>query len=332
VVLDGVVRQPGEGPGLPRSAGGRVTTLELPLRAPGGEPVDLWRTLVSHGFAELSPTVLDEDARTLAFTVRVPGGRPRRVRISEGTRGRARVDVLGPRPGPSVARAALGGAAHVLRLDQDLSRFYALASADPDLAWAASGAGRMLRSPTVFEDVVKTVCTTNCAWSATVRMVDALVTHLGEPAIGGDGPRTNAFPTPAAMASAPESFYREVVRAGYRGAYLIGLAGAVVEGELDLEAFATASPEELSDLELETALLALPGVGPYAAAHIMMTLGRHSRLILDSWTRPKYARLLGRQKLVPDPTIERRFRRYGEFAGLAFWLFVTRDWVDGGAG
>jgi hypothetical protein len=36
--------------------------------------------------------------------------------------------------------------------------------------------------------------------------------------------------------------------------------------------------------------------------------------------------------LVPDRTIERRFRRYKEHAGLAFWLFVTRDWFDDGAG
>jgi 3-methyladenine DNA glycosylase/8-oxoguanine DNA glycosylase len=307
-----------------------TTNLELALRAPGGEPVDLWRTLVSHGFAGLSPTVVDEEDRSLSFTVRVPGGRPRRVRISGAGRRRARVDVLGPRPGPKVVRAVLDGARHILRLDQDLSPFYLLARADPDLAWATTGAGRMLRSPTVFEDVVKTVCTTNCAWSATVRMVDALVTHLGDASVGGEGPLTNAFPTPDAMAGAPESFYREVVRAGYRGAYLIGLSRAVAEGELDLEGFATVTPQELSDVELEAALLALPGVGPYAAAHIMMTLGRHSRLILDSWTRPTYARLLGRTKPVADRLIEKRFRRYGDFAGLAFWLFVTRDWVDDG--
>jgi len=308
-----------------------MTTLELDLRAPGGEPVDLWRTLVSHGFAELAPTVLDEDARTLSFTVRVPGGRPRRVRISGAARRRARVDVLGPKPGPKVVDAVLDGTRHILRLDQDLSPFYLLAANDPDLAWAAAGAGRMLRAPSVFEDVVKTVCTTNCAWSATVRMVNALVAHLGDPAVGGDGPLTNAFPTPAAMAGVSESFYREVVRAGYRGAYLIGLARAEADGALDLERFATATPEELPDVELESALLALPGVGPYAAAHIMMTLGRHSRLILDSWTRPKYAKMLGRSKPVADRLIEKRFRRYGDFAGLAFWLFVTRDWVDDGS-
>jgi hypothetical protein len=28
-----------------------------------------------------------------------------------------------------------------------------------------------------------------------------------------------------------------------------------------------------------------------------------------------------------DGAIERRFKRYGPYAGLAFWLFLTRDWV-----
>ncbi len=59
----------------------------------------------------------------------------------------------------------------------------------------------------------------------------------------------------------------------------------------------------------------------------MMTLGRNSRLILDSWTRPTYARIAGKRRVPTDAAIERRFRGYGADAGLAFWLFVTRDWV-----
>jgi 3-methyladenine DNA glycosylase/8-oxoguanine DNA glycosylase len=301
-----------------------MTAIRLALRAPGGEPVDLWRTLISHGFAGLAPTSLDEVGRTLTLTIRVPRGRPRRIRISEGGRGHAKLDVLGPRPGPSVLRAAREAAAHVLRLDQDLSTFYVQAKGDPDLSWATAGAGRMLRSPTVFEDVVKTICTTNCTWSATQRMVGALVEHLGEASAGGYG---RAFPTAEAMAETPEAFYRDVARAGYRGTYLRALAASVAEGSLDLEALAAASPEELPDDELAKLLLGLPGVGPYAAAHIMMLIGRHSRLILDSWTRPKYARLNGGRN-ASDRQIERRFRRYGAYAGLAFWLFVTRDWVE----
>ena len=95
-------------------------------------------------------------------------------------------------------------------------------------------------------------------------------------------------------------------------------------GELDLEALAD---PELPDAEVERRLLALPGVGPYAAAHIMMTLGRYHRLILDSWTRPTYARMIGRRH-ISDREILRRFRRYGPWAGLAFWLVCTRDWID----
>ena len=305
-----------------------TTSLRLPLVGPHGEPVDLARTLTSHGFADLAPSSLDETANTLSLTIRVPGARPRRIRIEPGPSGsEAQVEVLGPAAGPRVRAAALAGAAHVLRLDHDLSTFYELIAGDPDLAWACRGAGRMLRSPTVFEDVVKTICTTNCAWGATVRMVNALVSSLGEPAIGGDGQLTNAFPTPPAMAAAPESFYRDVVRAGYRSPYLVELARRVDSGEADLEALAT-SDGSRSDDDLERMLLELPGIGPYAAAHVMMTLGRNSRLILDSWTRPKYARLTGRSKPVPDAVIARRFQRYGEQAGLAFWLFLTKDWVE----
>jgi N-glycosylase/DNA lyase len=299
--------------------------VELPLVAAGGEPVDLWRTLNSHGVADLPPSLIDEDARTLDVTLPAGRGRPRMVRVQQGRLGHARISASGPVPAPSQRDVLLAKVAHMLRLDEDLSDFYALAARDPELNWVTEGAGRMLRSPTVFEDVVKTIATTNCAWSATVRMVSALVEHLGEGAPGAPpGPYGRAFPSPTAMAEADERFYRDVVRAGYRGPYFRSLAASVAGGELDLEELA--GDADLTDEEVEAKLLELPGVGPYAAAHVMMLLGRYSRLILDSWTRPKFARLNG-GKAVKDPTIERRFRPYGRYAGLAFWLYLTRDWV-----
>jgi N-glycosylase/DNA lyase len=304
--------------------------IELPLVGAGGETVDLWRTLLSHGFAGLPPTHIDEVGRTLELTLRVPRGKPRRVRIRAGRRGYASIEVLGRAAVSARTRDALvRGTAHVLRLDQDLAPFYALVADDVELAWVVVGAGRMLRSPTVFEDVVKTICTTNCSWSMTTTMVTALVTQLGDASSGFERePLANAFPTPSAMAAQPESFYRTVVRAGYRAPYFRDLARRVDSGELDLESLGTTPRDELTDIELERFLRSLPGVGPYAAAHIMMTLGRNSRLILDSWTRPTYARILGRRTVPADRVIERRFRRYGDHAGLAFWLFVTRDWAD----
>lgn len=291
---------------------------ELALRGAGGEPVDLWRTVVSHGLASLPPHEIDEEARTLTCTLLV-GERARTVVVRAGRPGYAELEIPGRAPSRADTATLLGLVSHMLRLDADLSSFYALVAGDDDLAWTASGAGRMLRSPTVFEDVVKTICTTNCAWSGTVRMVGALVGELG-----ADDPATKrrAFPTPHAMAAAREAWYRDVARTGYRGAYLRTLAADVAAGRLDLEEL---DDPAVPDDEVADRLLDLPGVGPYAAAHVMLLIGRHSRLVLDSWTRPTYARLSG--KTASDRAIERRFRRYGEHAGLAFWLYLTRDWV-----
>ncbi len=293
----------------------------IALTGAGGEPVDLRRTVDGHGLTTLPPMSPDEDRCGFAVVLAVPPGRPLRVTVREA--GARAIRISAPADSARRRGAVEQGIHRLLRLDEDLSGFYTSVAEDPELAWAAAGAGRMMRSQTVFEDVVKTICTTNCAWSGTVRMVTGLVEALGERAVGGG----HGFPTPAAMAQAPDGFYVADVRAGYRGPYLRALASAVAEGRVDLEALAAAPREQLADDELEQRLLSLAGVGPYAAAHIMMLMGRHSRLILDSWTRPTYARLRGGRQT--DAQIQRRFRRYGDHAGLAFWLTLTRSWIAG---
>src|SRR3954453_17536297 len=85
---------------------------------------------------------------------------------------------------------------------------------------------------------VKTICTTNTAWSGTRKMAAALVDNLGVQAAGGG----RTFPTPEAMAEPGHDFYRDVVRAGYRGPYLRTLAADVAGGRIDLE--------ELNDRDL----------------------------------------------------------------------------------
>lgn len=302
--------------------------VEIPLRGAGGEPVDLMRTIRSHGLASLPPMRRDDERGTFEVTLCADGAGSRTILVSPAGPGLARATIAGLPTGREEEAALVAGVRHVLRLDEDLSPFYELATRDPELSWAAAGAGRMVRSSSVFEEVVKTICTTNCAWSATERMVGAIVEHLGERAPGApsSGPYGRAFPKPEAMAEAGENFYREVARAGYRGRYLLALSCSVAGGEVDLEVLGDAPPEELPDEELERRLLALPGVGPYAAAHIMTMLGRYSRLILDSWTRPTYARLSGRA--ATDAEILARFKPYGRYAGLAFWLYLTRGWVS----
>ncbi|MBV8074144.1 MAG: Fe-S cluster assembly protein HesB [Candidatus Eremiobacteraeota bacterium] len=294
--------------------------MTLPLVGAGGEPIDLRRTICSHGLIDLLPHRPAGDYRALETTLRFEDD-ARTVRIAEEPKGCLTIALAG-RSSAAMRAAALAAVRTMLALDDDLSGFYARVADDPQLAWAAKGAGRLMRSPTAFEDVIKTILTTNCAWSATIRMNRALVEGLGPQAPDG----THAFPSPHAMAAASPAFYRDEMRAGYRGPYLRALAERAASGELDLEALRDAPRDALDDESLEKQLRALPGVGPYAAAHIMMLFGRRHRLVLDSATRPKYARLNGRK--AKDATIVRRFARYGDDAGLAFWLFLTRDWLE----
>ncbi len=291
---------------------------EFRLRGAGGEPISFERTLHSHGLAALAPAQIVPASGDAGLSYR------RNLRTS----GRVVRATLRERSGWLVvetrekigkrAAADVGAAARrMFRLDDDLAPFYRGIAGDPRLAWAATGAGRILASPTVFEDVVKTICTTNCAWSGTVRMTRALA-ELG----GG------AFPDAATIAGAPAAWFRETARMGYRGPYVAEIARAVHRGSLDLEALLPTSGK--SDVEVEELLLDLPGVGPYAAAHVMMLLGRNRRLVLDSWTRPTYLRL-AKKRRARDSSIERAFSAHGAYAGLAFWLFLTREWLEDGA-
>jgi 3-methyladenine DNA glycosylase/8-oxoguanine DNA glycosylase len=283
---------------------------EFPLRGAGGEPISFARTVHSHGCARLPPASVQDEPLVYRRSFRLEG---RVVEVAMREVGGKLVAQANRRLGARSAQKARRLVARMFRLDDDLSPFYARIADDTRLAWAAQGAGRILASPTVFEDVVKTICTTNCTWSATIRMTQACV-ELG----GG------AFPEAALLAKTPAAWYRDVARMGYRGPYVMAIADDVAGGRLDLESLLPSARRP--DEEVEEALLALPGIGPYGAAHVMQLLGRHRHLVLDSWTRPKYRRLTG-MKQAADSTIRRAFVRYGEYAGLAFWLYLTRDWL-----
>jgi 3-methyladenine DNA glycosylase/8-oxoguanine DNA glycosylase len=109
--------------------------------------VDFARTIVSHGVAELPPNRVDLAGRVLETTL--PTRRSAQtVRITAEGKNLRIEGSADPRLTKNVA--------HMFRLDEDLSPFYVVIREDEELAWCVTGAGRMLRAPTVFEDVVKT--------------------------------------------------------------------------------------------------------------------------------------------------------------------------------
>ena len=223
------------------------------------------------------------------------------------------------------ASRVLRDARHILRLDDDLAPFYLATGAVAEFAWIGKqGAGRMLRSPTVFEDLVKMICTTNCSWSLTEKMVTGLVEGLGRES-DNDHKGRKSFPTPQAMASMPVKFYVDEVRAGYRAPYLKELADRVASGELNVETWLTS---DLSTADLVKQIKGVKGAGDYAAENLLKLLGRYDGLALDSWTRAKFFKVRNNGRKANDKKIERYYSRFKEWRGLALWCDVTQDWLD----
>lgn len=278
------------------------------------------RTAFSHGWTELPPFEIDPKTWTI-IRVLDAGIDPPMTVIMTDTKRAVKVSVarkIGKRAVASITRDVR----HMLRLDDDLSGFYKAMSADPDFNWIPlAGAGRLVRSPTVFEDLVKTICTTNCSWALTQKMVQGLVNNLGREA--EDGRRT--FPTPEAMAVMPVSFYRDEVRAGYRAPYLKELAERVASGSLDVEGWLKS---DLPTAELKREMKSVKGAGDYAAENLLKLVGRYDVLALDSWVRAKFARTRNKGRTTPDEKIARYYSRFDTWRGLALWCDMTKDWLD----
>ncbi len=297
-------------------------SIEIPLAPPAGFRLD--PTVRGHGWYDLPPFARAADG-TLTFlhTHRSATGAEEvfAAHVREEAPGALALAVeTAGEPRPEFLAAATAVASEVLGFAEDLAPFYALTDRDPRLGWVrAAGAGRLLRAPTVFEDLTKLLCTTNCTWSATRRMVGALVDHLGAP--GPNGGR--AFPTPARMAAEPESFYRDVVRAGYRARALRELAAQAAREPDALERLRRV---DWPSAHLRRALLALHGIGPYAAEQMLRLLGRYDFLALDSWCLAAFVRLHGRRRPPTRRAIERAYAPFGAYRGLAMWLDLTSDW------
>jgi N-glycosylase/DNA lyase len=282
---------------------------------------DFWSTVFSHGWSDLAPFQLDRDAKTLSRVFVLSSGR-----IVAGTlSGKVRSVSCTLSPTLHVsAKERVELTRHIrtiLRLDEDMSPFHREVRRHPAYRWIAhSRAGRLLRAPTMFEDAVKMICTTNCTWALTTYMVRALMERFG----ASEGTNV-AFPDPAALAGTTEEHLRKHCSTGYRSRAIHELAEKVAGGKLDVEGWRT-SPHTTSALFAE--MCAIRGIGPYTAGNLLKLVGRYEYLGLDSWVRKKWCSLHTRGRKASDRTIERYYAPYGTWRGLLIWLEVTRDWHD----
>ncbi|MBX3283339.1 MAG: Fe-S cluster assembly protein HesB [Acidobacteria bacterium] len=276
-------------------------------------------TLLSHGWYDLLPFELIGGNKIGLVLPRGKAGRSVVVTVSSASGGlKASVD------GAEADRdGIIRDIRHIFRLDEEFDGFYETIANCGAVEWAANEkAGRLLRGPNVFEDLVKTLCTTNCSWALTRIMVTNLVAELGEAAANGK----RAFPTAKALARKNEAFYREKIRAGYRAPYFVELAERVASGELDPESWLTS---DLSTADLKKEIKKVKGIGEYAADNLLKLLGRYDCLALDSWVRGGFFKKHNNGRKCSDKKIEKHYKKFGEWRGLAIWCDMTEDWFFG---
>ncbi|MFM9903405.1 MAG: hypothetical protein ACKVQJ_02410 [Pyrinomonadaceae bacterium] len=275
-------------------------------------------TIYSHGWCELLPFELDEVNWRLNYVFSDPGSGISVSAVISQEAERVRVDLDNSNVDPERVKKDVR---HILRLDEDLNAFYQKLDRHGGLEWVTEKrAGRLLRSATVFEDLVKTICTTNCSWALTKIMVANLVEKLGNPAGNGK----NAFPTAVAMAGVTEDFYRNEIRAGYRSPYFVELADAVGSGNLDPQAWLTSG---LSTSDLKKEMKKVKGVGDYAAENLLKLVGRYDGLALDSFLRSQFYKKHNGEKVCKDSKIERHYKKFAPWSGLAIWCDMTEKWI-----
>lgn len=293
------------------------------MRLETPETFNFRRTVNSHGWSRLLPFELSEDFQKLDFVFSDSSLKePVEISVRHATENELDIKISGKiseKAKQKVAQAVH----HILRFDENLGEFYNIIKKDKEFKEIAkNGMGRLLRSPTVYEDLVKTICTTNCSWALTTIMTKNLVEKLGEKTSGGK----HSFPTAEKMAEMSPDFYRAEIRAGYRSPFFQELAEKVASGQLNPEEWLLT---DISTKELKKQMKQVKGVGDYAAENLLKLVGRYDGLALDSWLRAQFYRRHNNGLTCPDKEIENFYSRFGEWKGLAIWCDMTREWVSG---
>jgi 3-methyladenine DNA glycosylase/8-oxoguanine DNA glycosylase len=285
---------------------------------PANPPFSLRNTIYSHGWIRLAPFEADDANHGCRYILRSVTGQVIELFLTEAKDG-VLINVnheLSPVDQEKIKQSV----SWMLNLDLDLTDFYRLVEGEPKLRHVVKDAkGRILRSPTLFEDTIKTILTTNTSWAGTIRMVNALVKQYGSGS--SSNKNRHAFPTPDQLADTEVDILRSQTRLGYRAPYVLELAREVASGNLDLEALKKA---DMPTSELHKRLLSIKGVGNYAVANLLMILGRYDYIPIDSWATKVVSIEWYGGKTIGPGEVEKAFAKWGAWKGLAYWFW---DWA-----
>lgn len=286
-------------------------------------PFHLWATVLSHGWHALAPFSWNSSTDILTRSERLPSGRLYVIDMQPAPGPtddicNIRLECR-PRPSASDLSLLVTRARWMLRLDEDFSDFHARCQTSTALKpIAAIGGGRLLRSPDIWEDLVKGICTTNVTWARTQKMV-SMISRLGPTPSGS---HQEVFPTPDEVLNAGACYLKERAGVGYRAKSILALAERISSKKVDLASFQKST---ISDSTRVAALETLPGIGPVTARYLAMLYGSYRDVALDSSTRAFALRMWGNTASDPE-VVSRELCSFGQWRALAFWSLHWLHW------
>jgi len=283
----------------------------LTLTIPASSAFQFKSTVESHGWHQLAPMHYDSQLGTLSRLHRLQDGTLIHLHMRDSRARSVLVGVSGRHILSSIQRNQIANdVRHMLNLDWNLKPFHDALRKHEAYQWVIEKQlGRLLAAPTVWEDLVKTLMTTNIAWANTVEICARLC------AIDPDG----TFPTAQQIAGMSEAQLNEQSGAGYRSPYLHELAQRIASGEFDVEAW-----RHLASNALYKQLKDLTGFGDYAAGTVMRLLGHFDRLAIDTVARKAYEEVTG-EAAESDTVIRQYYEPFGGWRGLVLWMDSIRE-------
>lgn len=294
--------------------------MRLALQIDAPHPFDLARTVLSHGFYQVPPFRWDHDESTLLVALRPPimGVSVRQVR-RKGRKVTLDVEVRTRRASKSLGRKVESILTHVFDFGRDLAPFYKVCRTYEPIAWVVrTRAGRLLRCPDVFTDVVVSICGTNTQWKQAVRSV-SLLAEIAPRAPGGD---VRCFPTPAEILDAGPSFLVDHARVGYRHRTILELCEKVLSGGIDLS---VPLDPRLPGPDLRDFFRSLPGIGPVTARYLATVHGRADELAVDSLVLRYIGDKYHGGRKPTERAVQKRYSPFGDHRALAYWFEILGD-------
>ncbi|XP_028762811.1 uncharacterized protein LOC114721158 [Neltuma alba] len=131
------------------------------------------------------------------------------------------------------------------------------------------------------------------------------------------------FPSPEELANLDESFLAKRCKLGYRAGRIVKLAGAIVEGRIQIGLLEELSKDaSLSSYnQLTDHLKEIEGFGPFTRANVLMCMGYYHVIPTDSETIRHLKQVHSRKSTIQtvQRDVEEIYGKYEPYQFLAYW-------------